>query len=512
MDRFRQLDRHRVARREALKGALRSAVAITAGSAFTGRAYAAETKATGYKGNKVTLSDAAVMDLQKSLRGAVLLPTSPDYEETRKLWNGEFNNLNPAMIAKVATAEDVQNAVRFARAHDLLVAVRCGGHSYMGQSSCDGGLVIDMRAIGDVQVDAAAKTARVGGGALLGAMDAATMKYGLATTAGVIAHTGIGGLATGGGQGRLQRNFGMTVDNIRGVEVVTADGRLLKANATENADLYWAVRGGGGNFGIVTAFDMQLHAIDPKVTSYNFAFPMSRVKDAMKFYLDFSANAPDSLSVSFGLRSPEKGEATCSISGGFIGTPQAAEKLLEPIKVLGTPVGTPRLSDIEYVKIQSAGDAANPHGGHYYMRVAYQNTPDMKLGEHVIEVMSRAPVPGLNLGFSQQGGAGARVPVEATAYANRPAQYQLALQTKWEDPAQGPDLIKKVRERWNDIKPATNGGFYVNHAADEDMNEAAKNYGANYPRLVEIKTKYDPTNFFHRNFNIVPKKQSAQKT
>lgn len=233
MDRFRHLDQTRFARRDALKSALRSAVGITAASTFAGRSYAAETKASGSKGNKVALSDAAVMDLQKSLRGAVLLPSSPDYEETRKLWNGEFDR-HPALIAKVASAEDVQNAVRFARAHDLLVAVRCGGHSYMGQSSCDSGLVIDMRAINAVQVDAPGRVARVGGGALLGAMDAATMQHGLATTAGVIAHTGIGGLATGGGQGRLQRNFGMTVDNIRGVEIVTADGRLLKANAFEN--------------------------------------------------------------------------------------------------------------------------------------------------------------------------------------------------------------------------------------------------------------------------------------
>ena len=225
-------------------------------------------------------------------------------------------DLRPALIARCASAEDVQNAVRFARSHDLLVAVRCGGHTYAGHSGCNGGMVIDLRPIDAIEVDPQAQIARVGGGSLLGGMDRATMAHGLATTAGVISHTGIGGLATGGGQGRLQRKFGLTVDNIRAVEVVTADGRLLRASATENPDLYWAVRGGGGNFGIVTKFEMQLHKVDAEVSTFSYTFPIARAPDLMKLYFDFSAAATDELSVSAGLRTSAKGETTVSISGG----------------------------------------------------------------------------------------------------------------------------------------------------------------------------------------------------
>ncbi len=500
----------RVARRAALRGVLRSALAVTAASTFPGRdAFAADTQAIGSHGNKVVLSDAAVVDLQKNLRGAVILPSNLEYDATRRLWNGVFD-LRPALIARCASPQDVQNAVRFARGHDLLVAVRCGGHTYAGHSGCNGGMVIDLRPIDGVEVDAKAQVARVGGGSLLGTMDRATMAHGLATTAGVISHTGIGGLATGGGQGRLQRKHGLTIDNIRAVEVVTADGRLLRASASENPDLYWAVRGGGGNFGIVTMFEMQLHAIAPEVSTFSYTFPVARAQDVMKLYFVFSAAAPDELSVSAGLRTSAKGETTVSISGGYIGSPAAMEKLLEPIKSLGTPVAT-RVGGIDYVKLQSAADAATAVGRGYYARVAFHTRPDEKLGAAMIDVMTKVPVPGMSLGFSQQGGASGRVAQDATAFANRDAQYQVSLSTDWDDPQEGPAKMKGGREIWNRIKPLTDGGFYVNHAVEDDLAEIPKNYGGNYARLAELKAKFDPTNFFHLNANIAPKKGGSKQ-
>ena len=488
----------RIERRAALKGALRSALVVTAASAFSGRhSLAADIPAVGNHGKKVVLSDDAILDLQKNLRGAVILPSNPEYDATRRLWNGVFD-LRPALIARCASAEDVQNAVRFARSHDLLVAVRCGGHTYAGHSGCNGGMVIDLRPIDAIEVDPQAQIARVGGGSLLGGMDRATMAHGLATTAGVISHTGIGGLATGGGQGRLQRKFGLTIDNIRAVEVVTADGRLLRASAAENPDLYWAVRGGGGNFGIVTKFEMQLHKVDAEVSTFSYTFPIARAQDLMKLYFDFSAAAPDELSVGAGLRTSAKGETTVSISGGYIGAPEAAEKLLAPIKSLGTPVAT-RVGGIDYVKLQSAADAATAVGRGYYTRVA------------MIDVMTKAPVPGMSLGFSQQGGASGRVAQDATAFANRDAQYQISLSMDWDDPQEGPDKTKNSRERWAQIKPLTDGGVYVNHAVDDDLTEIPKNYRGNYARLADLKAKFDPTNFFHLNANIAPKAAGASK-
>ncbi len=500
----------RIERRAALKGALRSALVVTAASAFSGRhSLAADIPAVGNHGKKVVLSDDAILDLQKNLRGAVILPSNPEYDATRRLWNGVFD-LRPALIARCASAEDVQNAVRFARSHDLLVAVRCGGHTYAGHSGCNGGMVIDLRPIDAIEVDPQAQIARVGGGSLLGGMDRATMAHGLATTAGVISHTGIGGLATGGGQGRLQRKFGLTIDNIRAVEVVTADGRLLRASAAENPDLYWAVRGGGGNFGIVTKFEMQLHKVDAEVSTFSYTFPIARAQDLMKLYFDFSAAAPDELSVGAGLRTSAKGETTVSISGGYIGAPEAAEKLLAPIKSLGTPVAT-RVGGIDYVKLQSAADAATAVGRGYYTRVAFHTRGDEKLGAAMIDVMTKAPVPGMSLGFSQQGGASGRVAQDATAFANRDAQYQISLSMDWDDPQEGPDKTKNSRERWAQIKPLTDGGVYVNHAVDDDLTEIPKNYRGNYARLADLKAKFDPTNFFHLNANIAPKAAGASK-
>ena len=497
-------DWSRIERRALLKAALRSGVAVAAASTFpAGNGFAADLQATASHGNTVVLSDAAVIDLQRNLHGPVILASSPDYESARRLWNGTFDR-HPALIAKCASAADVQSAVQFARSHELLVAVRCGGHSYSGQSSCDGGMVIDLGLFNSVEVDPGARVARVSGGTFLGEMDRATMAHGLATTAGVVSHTGIGGLATGGGQGRLQRKFGLTVDNIRSVEVVTADGRLLRASAAENSDLYWAVRGGGGNFGIVSMFEMQLHQIDPTVTSFSYVFPVGRAKDVMKFYFDFSPAAPDDLSLSAGLRTSDKGETTISISGGYIGSPQAAETVMEPIKLLGTPISA-RISGINYLTLQSAADAAFKPGRNYYTRVAFQNSVDPKLGDAMVDSMTQTPRPHMSLALSQQGGASGRIAQDATAYPNRDAQYQLSMSVDWDDPKDGPGYLKQARELWSEIKPRTDGGFYTNHTVDESEAEIRKNYGGNYARLVTIKTKYDPTNFFHLNANVKPK-------
>jgi FAD/FMN-containing dehydrogenase len=425
------------------------------------------------------LSDAAVANLQKSLRTPVILPSSADYNAARRVW-APWIDRRPALIAKCASAAEVQSAVQFAKAHDLLTAVRCGGHSYAGYSMCDGGMVIDLSPFNSAEVDVGKKIARVTGGALLGNLDRAGAAHGLATTAGVVSHTGIGGLATGGGQGRLARKFGLTLDNIRGVEIVTADGRLLRANATENPDLYWAVRGGGGNFGVVTTFELQLHELDPTVTSFSYTYPLAQAKDILRLYLDMSANASDDMGLSAGLRSSDKGPTTVSISGTYIGSRQAAEAALAPVIKYGSPIST-RIEAMDYVKLQSIADGSLFSTRLSYMRSGFFSHVDPKVIDIMVDYMSRPTTPPrASARFAQQGGAISRIDAALS--------------------------IKHVRELWSAVAPMSTGGVYPNIAYDDGEERIRKSYRGNYNRLAEVKAKYDPTNFFHMNPNIKPRR------
>ena len=488
----------RVQRRTLLRGAL----AVAACSASPLRTVQAA-PALNNAGAKIELTEAQIADLQKSIKGMVVLPSSPTYAEERRVWSPAFDR-KPALIVKATSTKDVQAAVQFARAHDILTAVRCGGHSYAGFSVVDDGMVIDLKLLNDVTVDPKKKTAHVAGGALLGNLDRATAAHKLATTAGVVSHTGVGGLATGGGQGRLGRKFGLTCDNNLGVEMVLADGSIVRANAKENPDLYWAVRGGGGNFGIVTDFEFQLHEYDGIITSLSYAFPSAKAKDLMKVYADLSAHAPLELSMSGGLRTSDRGETTCSISGTFLGPKAAAEAACKAVASLGAPINT-RIEEMDYVKLQAAADGSMYSSYFGYSRYSYLRQLDPKLIDLVLDYVLRANTPRTSVSFGAQGGAIAKVKQTATAFAERDGIYQCAIATNWkpgEDPAAGQS---HVRELWAMIDPLTTGGFYINELYDDSEERIRKSFHGNYARLVDIKTKVDPTNFFHLNPNIKPK-------
>jgi hypothetical protein len=314
---------------------LRGVLTVAAASCFPIPRGQAE-EAIGSRGETVMLSETALNQLGHSIAGTMILPSSPDYESARKVWNPTIDR-HPALIVRCTSVADIQATVQFARSHHLLTAVRCGGHSYGGYAMADHGLVIDLTPFSRVEVDATKRIAWVDGGALLGNLDRATVPQGLATTAGVVSHTGVGGLATACGQGRLARKHGYTIDNIRGVEMVTPDGRHVRANRKEHPDLYWAIRGGSGNFGIVTRFEFQLHEFDPNVTSLSLTWPLEKARDVLKLYFEVCPQMPDEMSLSAALSTSEKGEITASISGTYLGSPEAAAKILAPLGSLGEP-------------------------------------------------------------------------------------------------------------------------------------------------------------------------------
>ncbi|MCB2106067.1 MAG: FAD-binding oxidoreductase [Rhodobacteraceae bacterium] len=486
---------------------LSSAITVTAASSFpVGLGLAADLQAVAPKGDKVTISEGMVSDLQKSIKGDVVLPDSEQYEAARKIWNASFDK-RPSMIVQCADSNDVVSAVQFARTNNVLMAVRCGGHSYSGQSTTNGGLVIDLSRMQNAEVDANARTCRIQGGALLGNLDRAAAEYGLATTAGFVSHTGVGGLATGGGHGRLMKKFGLTLDNNLGVEMVTADGRLVKANADENADLYWAVRGGGGNFGIVTQFEFQLYQMDPMVTSFAYTFPIEAAPDVMKFYFEWDAEQPDETASSLGLRRNAQGEAAVAIGGTYIGTPDQAEKALGKLVTFGKPI-IGRITSANYVTMQAAADRIYAHGRYYYSKSGFFDRVDAKLPEVMLEYFMKHPTAKAGISAASHGGAAGRVPMDATAYAHRDAKYQISISVDWDKSEDGPGWLKYARDYWSVMEPLSDGGFYVNTTDDDRENTIRKNYRGNYERLVDIKTAWDPDNAFRLNANIPPRRKA----
>ena len=485
---------------------LTTALTVTAASTFPeGIGFAADFPAVAGSGDKISLSEKAVLDFQKNIRGQVILPSNPDYDTARKIWNGSFDR-RPALVARCADVGDVVSAVQFARTNNILLAVRGGGHSYSGLSATDGGMVIDLSMLQKTEVDPGSRICRLQGGGLLGNLDRAAAEHRLATTAGFVSHTGVGGLATGGGHGRLMKKFGLTVDNVRGVEIVTADGMVRKANANENPDLYWAVRGGGGNFGIVTDFEFQLHPMDPMITSFSFAFPIDVAMDVMTFYFEWDTESPDEATTSVGLRRSAQGEASVSISGAFIGTPAEAETALAKLIKYGNPT-TKRITATNYVAVQAAADKFYAHGRNYYSKSGFFNKVDPQLPVVMLDYFMKNPMPKGSISAASHGGAAGRVPENATAYAHRDAKYEIGVGADWDDPAESTKWLKYSRDYWAVVAPFSTG-FYINQTTDEGTDAIRKNYRGNYDRLVEIKTKYDPTNFFHLNANIRPKKKA----
>jgi UDP-N-acetylenolpyruvoylglucosamine reductase len=407
------------------------------------------------------------------------------------------------LIARCAGADDVVDAVRFAREEDLLVSVRGGGHNIAGKSVCDGGLMIDLSPMRSVQVDPHERTAHVEGGALLGDLDRAAQAHGLATTAGVVTHTGVGGLTLGGGVGRLARKHGLACDNLLAVEVVSATCDVLRATTTENADLFWGVRGGGGNFGVVTAFEFQLHPVGPDVLGGTIVHPLEEARAALRFYQEYSRTAPNELSADgIFLTSPD-GERVFAISVCYVGMIEEGERALEPLRRFGRPL-VDDIAPVAYTDVQAAADAFFPAGLRFYWKSHFLKEVGDDAVEATVSHFAKSPSPRSLLVFQQYGGAVSRVERSATAFWHRDAEWDNFPTSVWTEPAETETHVQWVREWWDLMKPFSTGGEYVNNLGEEGEDRVRTSYGENYKRLVVLKDKYDPTNFYRLNANVTP--------
>lgn len=465
-----------------------------------------ELAARSGSGKIVALAASDVEDLRASLRGDLLWAGETGYDAARQLWNGSFDR-HPALIARCAGTADVIRSVQFARAHGLLTAVRGGGHSVSGQSECDGGLVIDLSSMKGIRVDAARRRAAAQPGVLLGELDSQTQAFGLATTLGTVPDTGIAGLTLGGGLGVLARKFGLACDNLRSAEVVTADGSLLHADEQENAELLWGLRGGGGNFGIVTSFDYQLHPVGPQVLAGTRAYPLGRARSVLTAVADLAGRAPDEMFFDAFIfrdpRLPSPGLAV-AFAAFYCGELREGERLLEPLKKLGTPL----LDDLRaktYLAAQGVGAASPaPAGRCYYVKSGLLSDVSAGLIDEIVRRSSDAPPPFDAIRFWQGlGGAAGRVNSDATAFWNRRANYQLELTAVWDDRSRNAENVKTARALWSDLASYTRG-YYVNLDSGTSEARLRDAYGGNYSRLAQLKHKYDPTNLFSLNANIRP--------
>jgi FAD/FMN-containing dehydrogenase len=477
-----------------------TAAAVPWHRAFVANA-AGELPALGLSGKQVVLQASDIDDLRAGLRGQLLIPGQEGYDAARKIWNGAFDR-KPAMIARCAGAADVARAVQFARAHDLLVAVRGGGHSLSGQSVCEGGLMIDLSPMKSVRVDPLAKRARVEPGVLLGELDREAQAFGLATPAGTVSHTGAAGLTLGGGFGRIARKYGLACDNLVAADIVAADGRFVRTGTSENPDLLWGLRGGGGNFGVVTSFEYQLHPLTAPVYGGALVFPFAQARALLRSYADFIANASDELYADLAIVPTPDGRIV-ALDVCHCGTPQAAERELAQLRRIGKPLQD-GLRSVSYVDLQRSLDDNYPHGRSYYVKSGFLRSLTPQVADMTVDYLEAAPFPTGVISFVHHGGAIKRVRPEATAFWHREANHSILIIAFWDDPAGTQPGSQWVRSGWKAAEPLTDG-FYVNELAHDDPGRRVQaTYGANYKRLVALKKQYDPANVFRMNANIKP--------
>jgi len=464
-------------------------------------AVASEVPAIGLDGQQLVLNPADIEDLRARLRGQLLLAGEEGYDRARIIWNRAFDR-KPALIARCAGAADVTAAVNFARTHGLLTAVRAGGHSLSGQSVCDGGLMIDLSLMGGIRIDPFAKRARVEPGVLLAALDRETQAFDLAAPLGTVSDTGAAGLTLGGGFGRLCRKYGLACDNLMAADLVTADGRFVKVSTTENPDLLWALRGGGGNFGVVTSFEYRLHAVGPTVFGGRLVYPFTQARELLRDFSDFIAAAPDELFVFVLLAPAPDHQRVVVFDVCYCGPLGLGERVLAPLRRLGKPVKD-GVAPARYVELQGGLDAGNPPG-RYYIKGGYTKHITAELSNTIVDYLEHSPADNTVVGIPQFGGAISRVKPTATAYWHREQNYEVIALGFWDDAAGAAGTTQWVRGAFKAIEPFTNG-YYVNHGGyDESERRIRGNYGDNYPRLAAIKKRYDPGNLFRLNANIKP--------
>jgi FAD/FMN-containing dehydrogenase len=457
------------------------------------------------------LGEATVEELREAVRGAIVTPGDDGYAEACRIWNGAYDDRRPALVVRCTGAADVIAAVGFARSNDLTIAVRGGGHSIAGFSTCDDGMVIDLSPMTGVRVDPAARRATVGGGAVWADVDHETQAHGLATTGGLVSSTGVAGYTLGGGIGWTMRKFGLACDNLAGAEVVTADGRLVHASETENADLFWGLRGGGGNFGIVTQFEFHLHPLGPVIYAGPIFYPAAASCDLLCAFRDWAGDAPDEITAIVNLTTapplpviPEQwhGKKVAALIAASTGPLDEGAELVRVFRDVAEPIAD-LLGPMPYNVIQTLIDPLWAKGIHAYFKATNLLRLDDQLVDRLCELHLAAPGAQCELHVHQMGGAVGRVADAATAFAERSMPFVLNAVTAWHDPEVGQAHRDWARTAIAAASDASTGRAYVNYLGDTDA--AQTSYGADtYARLVSLKNDYDPTNVFRRNQNIEP--------
>jgi FAD/FMN-containing dehydrogenase len=436
-----------------------------------------------------------------SFRGTAIRAGDAQYDTARRIWNASIDKY-PGLIARCSGLADVIAAVRFARAHNLLVAIRGGGHNVGGRALCDGGMVIDLSAMKGIHVDPEARRVRAQGGVLLGELDRETHVYGMTVPVGVVSRTGIAGLTLGGGVGWLARSYGLACDNVISFELVTADGEVRKASADENPDLFWALRGGGGNFGVVTSFEYRLYPVST-VLGGLVIHPRDRAPEFLRFYRSFSQAAPDQLAAYAALLHTPDGHPVVAVAACFNGDLGEGERVLAPLRSFGTPIAD-LIQPMPMPVMQTLFDAAVPDGNQNYWKSAFLRELTDEAIATIIEYANKATSPMTAILIEQYGGAAGRVPVNATAFAQRHAQYDLGILTQWSDAADSARHIAWTRGFADAMGRFASGDYLLNFLGDESEDVIRSAFGVNHARLVEVKAKYDPENFFRVNQNIRP--------
>jgi FAD/FMN-containing dehydrogenase len=458
-----------------------------------------------------TISNGKIEQLRSKIRGQIVLPNDPIYDEVRTIWNAMIDR-RPAVIVQIAEASDVSPAIAFARENGFEISIRGAGHNIAGNSVSDNGLVIDFSTMKNVHVDTEKRRAYVEPGATLGDFDKAVQAHGLATPVGINSTTGIAGLTLGGGFGWLTRKYGMTIDNLVSADVITADGNKVRVSENENADLFWAIRGGGGNFGIVVQFEFELYPVGPEILAGLIVFPLEQAKQVLIKYREYVESTPEELNVWVVLRQAPPlpflpaavhGKEIVALAVFYAGDVAEGEKLIEPLLSFGDSYGM-HIGAQPYIDWQQAFDPLLTPGARNYWKS--HNFIDLNDGalDSMIEFANKLPSPQCEIFLGFVSGYPNRVAVDATAYGNRDAKFVMNVHGRWEDSADDENCIAWAREFFKKSAPYASAGAYVNFMTEEESDRVAAAYGSNYDRLVQIKKKYDPENVFHLNQNIKP--------